>query len=131
MNTVLTWGEVAEPFVELLGVTGVEFSGGQGEAELALEARLTNRVGKAHGGTLVTLLDFVMAQACRSADASQRPAITVELKSTFIRPGEGKLRCIGQCIHHGRSIAFGEACVVDEKGTIVATGSGTFKYAAP
>jgi uncharacterized protein (TIGR00369 family) len=131
MKRALTWAEVMEPFIEHLGVSEPAFEEGRGEVVLQLEPRLTNRFEMAHGGVLMTLLDFVMAQACRSADEQRRPAITIEVKSTFLRPGRGTLRCTGQCVHHARSLAFGEARVLDAEGNLVALASGTFKYAQP
>jgi uncharacterized protein (TIGR00369 family) len=131
MNRELVWAEIVEPFIEHLGVGAPEFSAGHGKVELRLERRHTNRFDMAHGGVIATLLDFVMAQACRSADEDQRPAITIEIKSTFVQPGRGTLRCTGHCVHRGRSLAFGEARVMDGQGSLVAFGSGTFKYARP
>lgn len=129
MSRAQDWAEVMEPFIEHLGVQLPEFAEGSGKAELRLDIQHTNRFSTAHGGVIVTLLDFVMAQACRSADADLRPAITIEIKSTFVQPGRGTLRCTGHCVHRARSLAFGEARVVDAQGNLVAFGSGTFKYA--
>lgn len=128
MTEGLRPSDVMEPFVEHIGVREPVFAHGDGEIELRLEPRHMNRFATAHGGVIMTLLDFGMAQACRSADAELRPAITIEIKSTFIQPGQGTLRCVARCVHRARSLAFGEARVNDAEGTLVATGSGTFKY---
>lgn len=129
MKRGMDWAEVVEPFVERLGVKEAEFVDGQGEVLLRLEPGHSNRFDMAHGGVIMTLLDFVMAQACRSADEARRPAVTVEIKTSFMRPGQGTLRCTGRCLHASRSLAFGEGRVVDADGQLVAVGSGTFKFA--
>lgn len=129
MKRGLDWSEVVEPFVEHLGIGKAKFEAGLGEATLHLEPHHANRFGMAHGGVIVTLLDFVIAQACRSADDMHRPAVTLEIKTSFVRPGQGSLRCTGHCVHAARSLAFGEGRVEDAEGQVVAFGSGTFKYA--
>lgn len=129
MKRGLDWAEVVEPFVEELGVKDAEFVDGTGEVLLRLEPRHANRFDLAHGGVIMTLLDFVMAQACRSADEAHRPAVTVEIKTSFMRPGQGTLRCTARCLHASRSLAFGEGRVEDADGQLVAAGSGTFKFA--
>jgi uncharacterized protein (TIGR00369 family) len=120
--------DLLEPFIRQLGIRDIAFSPQQGRVELKLAPQHLNRFGLAHGGVIMTLLDFVMAQSCRAADPERRPAVTIEMKTAFVQPGRGALRCTGHCVHRSGSLAFGEARVLDESETLVAFGSGTFKY---
>ena len=120
------------PFVELLGFELLRFA--HGEAEIALQLRddLTNSWGVAHGGVSMTLLDVVMAHAARSPGedgvAESSGVVTVEMKTSFLRPGLGRLVGTGKRLHRTASLAFCEASLVDGEGLLVAHATGTFKY---
>ena len=120
------------PFVELLGFELLRFE--RGEAEIAVELReeLTNSWGVAHGGVTMTLLDVVMAHAARSPGedgiAETSGVVTVEMKTSFLRPGLGRLVGTGRRLHRTASLAFCESSLVDAGGELVAHATGTFKY---
>jgi uncharacterized protein (TIGR00369 family) len=120
------------PFVEMLGFELLRFE--RGEAEIALELReeLTNSWGVVHGGVTMTLLDVVMAHAARSPGddglAESSGVVTVEMKTSFIRPGLGRLVGSGRRLHRTASLAFCEASLADADGQLVAHATGTFKY---
>jgi len=120
------------PFVEHLGFELLRFE--KGEAEIAVEMRdeLTNSWGVAHGGVTMTLLDVVMAHAARSPDetgmAESSGVVTVEMKTSFMRPGLGRLVGSGRRLHRTASMAFCEASMRDAAGELVAHATGTFKY---
>lgn len=122
------------PFVRLLGLQLQRMAGGEAEIHLSVRDELTNSWGVAHGGALMTLLDTVMAHAARSPESpggSPLPGVvTIEMKSAFIRPGEGHLVAAGRRLHRTVSLAFCEAYVHDARGRLVCHGSGTFKYLA-
>jgi uncharacterized protein (TIGR00369 family) len=120
------------PFVEMLGFELLRFE--RGEAEIALELReeLTNSWGVVHGGVTMTLLDVVMAHAARSPGddgvAESSGVVTVEMKTSFIRPGLGRLVGSGRRLHRTASLAFCEGSLADAEGQLVAHATGTFKY---
>jgi uncharacterized protein (TIGR00369 family) len=120
------------PFVELLGFELLRFE--RGEAEIAVQLRddLTNSWGVAHGGVAMTLLDVVMAHAARSPGddgiAETSGVVTVEMKTSFLRPGLGRLVGSGRRLHRTASMAFCEASLVDADQQLVAHATGTFKY---
>jgi uncharacterized protein (TIGR00369 family) len=120
------------PFVELLGFELLRFE--RGEAEIAMQLRedLTNSWGVAHGGVTMTLLDVVMAHAARSPDeqgvAETSGVVTIEMKTSFLRPGLGRLVGSGKRLHRTASMAFCEGSVFDAEGVLVAHSTGTFKY---
>jgi len=120
------------PFVDLLGFELLRFE--RGEAEMAVDLRdeLTNSWGVAHGGVTMTLLDVVMAHAARAPGedgvAEESGVVTVEMKTTFIRPALGRLVGSGRRLHRTASMAFCEASLVDADGQLVAHATGTFKF---
>ena len=120
------------PFVEMLGFELVSFDAGRAEIALSLREELTNSLAMAHGGVTMTLLDVAMAHAARSPNqpgiAESQGVVTIEMKTTFMRPGVGRLRALGQLLHRSATMAFCEARVVDDAGALVAQATGTFKY---
>jgi uncharacterized protein (TIGR00369 family) len=120
------------PFVDLLGMELLRFE--KGEAELALQLRdeLCNSWSVAHGGVTMTLLDVAMAHAARSPGddgvVEHSGVVTVEMKTTFMRPGLGRLVAVGRRLHRTASMAFCEASINDGDGQIVAHATGTFKF---
>jgi uncharacterized protein (TIGR00369 family) len=120
------------PFVEMLGFELVSFEAGHAEIALDLREELTNSRDMAHGGVSMTLLDVAMAHAARSPDQPGQPeshgVVTIEMKTTFMRPGIGRLRAIGKLVHRTHTMAFCEGRILDAGGAIVAQATGTFKY---
>jgi uncharacterized protein (TIGR00369 family) len=118
------------PFVEQLGLQLWRFGDGEAELRVDLADAHLNSWAVAHGGVLMTLLDVAMAHAARSLDApGQGPGVaTIEMKTSFMRPGEGTLRAVGKLLHRSASMAFCEASVLDEHEQLCAHATGTFKY---
>ena len=127
------------PFIEKLGIELLRFDGG--EAELAVDTAddLCNSWGVAHGGVVMTLLDVAMAHAARSPlppDANRPPeqevpegrgVATIEMKTSFMRPGQGRLVAKAKVLHRTAATVFCEAAIVDAAGQLVAHATGTFK----
>jgi uncharacterized protein (TIGR00369 family) len=124
--------KVRIPFVEMLGFELKRFDPDVSEIHLQLRDELTNSWGVAHGGVTMTLLDVVMAHAARSpavAGGDAQPGVvTIEMKTTFMRPGEGRLIATGKRLHRTASLAFCEGHVHDSAGRLVGHASGTFKF---
>jgi len=120
------------PFVEHLGFELQRLEPGLGEIAIEVRDELTNSWGVAHGGLLMTLMDIAMAHAARSpleAGGEVLPGVvTIEMKTSFMRPGEGRLLGTGRRMHRTASLAFCEASVVDHRGQLVGHSTGTFKY---
>ena len=120
------------PFVEQLGLELHRFDHGMAEIRVDLATAHLNSWAVAHGGVLMTMLDVAMAHAARSLHAEepgQGPGVvTVEMKTSFMRPAEGRLRALGELLHGTATMAFCEAKVIDERGQICAHATGTFKY---
>jgi uncharacterized protein (TIGR00369 family) len=124
--------KVRIPFVEQLGFELLSCEAGRAEITLMLREELTNSWGVAHGGVTMTLLDVVMAHAARSPKQPGHPqspgVVTVEMKTSFMRAGLGRLHSKGTLLTRTASLAFCEGSVFDEKGELIAHATGTFKY---
>ena len=124
--------QVHIPFVEMLGFELLRFDPGIAEIAVPLREELTNSWGVAHGGVTMTLLDVVMAHAARtpSVDGVVETSgiVTIEMKTSFLRPGLGRLVGTGRRLHRTASMAFCEGSLVDAGGELVAHATGTFKY---
>ncbi len=130
------------PFVEALGFELHRFEGGHAELRVDLDPAHLNSWAVAHGGVLMTMLDVAMAHAARSVAFHADPArsvhasepdlgsgvVTVEMKTSFMRPAEGRLCCHAKLLHRSSTMAFCEASVVDADDQLCAHATGTFKY---
>jgi len=120
------------PFVEALGFELHAFADGHAELRVDLAQAHLNSWDVAHGGVLMTLLDVAMAHAARSIHAHEADfgpgVVTVEMKTSFMRPAEGRLRALGKLLHRSTTMAFCEASILDADGHLCAHATGTFKY---
>ena len=119
------------PFVETLGMQLWRFDGGFAEVSLEVRPEMRNSWAVAHGGVVMTLLDVVMAHAARSVrddtDHGAPGIVTVEMKTSFLRPATGRLMATGHLLHGTRNMAFCEGSVHDASGALCAHATGTFK----
>ncbi|MBL0418805.1 PaaI family thioesterase [Ramlibacter sp. AW1] len=115
------------PFVQHLGFRLALFEGGRSRLEFDPRPEHLNSFAVVHGGAVMTLLDVAMASAARSVQP-QMGVVTIELKSSFMRPSKGALSCHGKLMHRTATLAFVEATVMDAQGQPCAHGTGTFKY---
>jgi len=120
------------PFAEMLGFELLHFEGGIAEIAIELKPELCNSWMVAHGGVTMTLLDVAMATAARSPNqpgiAESPGVVTIEMKTTFMRPGLGRIVAKGRLLHRTASMAFCEGSVLDADAKLVAQATGTFKY---
>ena len=120
------------PFVQALGMQLWRFDGGFAEVSLEVRPEMQNSWAVAHGGVVMTLLDVVMAHAARSVrDEGEHAApgiVTVEMKTSFMRPAVGRLVATGHLLHGTTRMAFCEGSVHDESGQLCAHATGTFKF---
>lgn len=119
--------DIESPFVNHLGFTLHKMEAG--ESELHYEARKEhfNSFDVAHGGALMTLLDVAMATAARS-HTPEMGVVTIEMKTTFMRPAYGPLVAKGRVIQHTATLVFTEGTILDAQGRVCSHATGTFKY---
>ena len=115
------------PFVHHLGFALHVFDGGRSEIRYAPRPEHLNSFQVTHGGACMTLLDVTMAVAARSV-AQDMGVVTIEMKTSFMKPARGPLVGRGQLLHRTRSTAFVEARIFDAEGTLCAHSTGTFRY---
>ena len=115
------------PFVDNLGFTLEKFENGTSELHFRPRAEHLNSFEITHGGAVMTLLDVVMATAARSVEQDMG-VVTIEMKTSFMRPAVGPLIAKGELMHHTVTMAFTQATVYDAHGHKCAHATGTFKF---
>jgi uncharacterized protein (TIGR00369 family) len=113
-----------------LGIEVVRAEQGQSELALDLQPWQLNDLGMGHGGVVMTLLDVTMAVAARAGDPEQRGVVTIEMKTSFLRPARGRVSCSGFCDYRSKSMAFCRADLKDSHGRLLAQAMGSFKRLA-
>jgi uncharacterized protein (TIGR00369 family) len=115
------------PFVSHLGFELVKMEGGASELRYLPKPEHMNSFQVTHGGAVMSLLDVTLATAARSVDP-EIGVVTIEMKTTFMRPCTGQLTGRGRLMHRTRSMAFVEGTIHDGEGNACAHATGTFKY---
>ena len=97
------------------------------------DERFANPAGIVQGGFLGAMADSAMGSATVTyARAAGRRVISsnVEMKTSFMAPVRvgATLTCTASVVSGGRRVAFAEAEVVDDKGTVVARASSTYLF---
>lgn len=97
--------------------------------EVEFDARadlLLNPMKQIQGGYLCAMLDECMSVACMVASGMTAVAPTLEMKTSFLRPGApGKIKGIGRVLKWGRQVAFTEGELFDPEGRMLAKATGT------
>ena len=115
------------PFVDRLGFRLQRMDAGEAEITFDAQPEHLNSFDVVHGGASMTLLDVVMAHAARSVEPSMG-AVTIEMKTSFMRPAKGALRATGRLLHRTATMAFTEGSVFDASGKLCIHATGTFKF---
>ena len=114
---------------QTLGFRIVGVSQATKSVEVEFEARaelLLNPMKQIQGGYLCAMLDECMSVACMVASGMTAVAPTLEMKTSFLRPGApGKIKGIGRVLKWGRQVAFTEGELFDPEGRILAKATGT------
>ena len=112
----------------------VEVAEGRAVFEGEPDGRFLNPMGMVHGGWALTLIDSATGCALHSLLPAGTGYTTVETKANMtraIRPDDGKVRCEGRVLSHGRQIATAEARLLSEDGKLLAHGSSTLIILPP
>lgn len=122
-------GEVpVPPLASLVGLRLLEVTAGRTIFAMDPAEFHYNTVRVVHGGIVSTLLDTAMGCAIYSTLPAGTGYTTVELHVNFLRPitaQTGLLRCEGETIHVGRTIATAQGRLVDASGKLYAHGTTT------
>ena len=118
------------PFIELIGLETVELKDGVARLALKLRPELMNSFGTAHGGVLMTLLDVALCQAARTQHSDSQGVMTIDMSTSFLAAGQGRLLAEGRVLKPGRATIFAEAEIRNEDGALVAKSLGTVRVRA-
>jgi uncharacterized protein (TIGR00369 family) len=114
---------------QTLGYRMLSVNQAEKTVEVAFEARAelhANPMKQIQGGYLCAMLDEVMSVACMVASGMTAVAPTLEMKTSFFRPGmPGPMRGVGRVIRWGKTIAFTEGELYDGEGRLLAKATGT------
>lgn len=108
-------------------IVGVSQATKSVEVEFDAKAELLlNPMKQIQGGFLCAMLDECMSVACMVASGMTAVAPTLEMKTSFLRPGApGKIKGIGRVLKWGRQVAFTEGELYDPEGRMLAKATGT------
>jgi uncharacterized protein (TIGR00369 family) len=115
------------PFYEHLGLRLDALADGRAAIRLPFQKHFANSRGEVHGGAIASLVDAAMSQAVRSTVELGAKVATISLTLNYLAPAHGTLTGKGAVVKGGRSVAFAEAEVIDERATVVCRASATFR----
>lgn len=116
------------PFVSHLKILTDELGEGTARLSMPIEPHLTNSLGTAHGGVIVSLLDVALCTAARTLHPESIGVITIDLSVSFIGGASGeRLRADARVLKDGRSMSFVEAEAKNEDGSLVAKAIATVR----
>ena len=116
------------PFVSHLKILTETLGEGNARLSLPIEPHLTNSLGTAHGGVIMSLLDVALCTAARTLHPESMGVITIDLSTSFIGAASGaKLIAEARVLRDGRSMSFVEAEAKNEDGSLVAKAIATVR----
>ena len=116
------------PFVAHLKILTETLGEGSARLSMPIEPHLTNSLGTAHGGVIVSLLDVALCTAARTLHPESIGVITIDLSTSFIGGASGrKLFAEARVLRDGRSMSFVEAEAKNEDGSLVAKAIATVR----
>ncbi len=118
-----------QPFCRWWGLSVTGLSDGSATVALPSAPHLLRPGGVLHGSSYEVVADVAMWLAIMTRTGEEPMAVTIEMKTSFLRGTAGAITGTAQLLRVGRRIAFGEAKVLDEDGTLVA--HSTLSYVRP
>jgi uncharacterized protein (TIGR00369 family) len=117
-----------------LGVEVLEARAGWVRLRVPVRDELRNAAGApVHGGVYSALVDIAVGGALSTlheASAGGVGQTTLDLNVSFIGAATGDVFAEGRILRRGRTIAFGEATVMDGAGKLLAAGRATYMILA-
>jgi uncharacterized protein (TIGR00369 family) len=116
------------PFLSHLKILTEALGEGTAQLSMPIEPHLTNSLGTAHGGVIMSLLDVALCTAARTLHPESIGVITIDLSTSFIGGATGKkLLAEARVMRDGRSMSFVEAEARNEDGSLVAKAIATVR----
>ncbi len=117
---------------DLIGEEVVRDTSGQTEVRVRVTPFLLNRSEVVHGGVICTLMDEAIGWAVYNSLEEGARAVTVELKINFLAAAtRGTIIGRGRVIRKGKHLVTGEGDLLDQEGTLLARGLGTWMIIPP
>ena len=114
------------PFLKEIGIQTVQIEEGQVMTELPVTPSIQNALGFVHGGVYATMLDQILTLCCYTI--SKCFVVTIDLNIHYVANiQEGKLVATAKIFQQGKQIMMGQGEIRDEKGNLLAVGTGSFK----
>lgn len=123
--------EAQYPFAAHIGMELTDWRKDFARVELPLAKHVENRHGAPHGGVHAALLDTCMGYAgCWTGDPdAPLLCLTLNLSVNYLsRPDGTHFVAEGRRTGGGRRTFFAEGVLRDETGSVIATGTGVFRY---
>lgn len=117
------------PMAETMNMRLIAAEEGTATFEAFPSPQYYNPQKRVHGGYAATLIDSALGCAVQTKLPAGIGYGTIELKVNYVRKidvAAGRLLCVGNVIHAGRTMFTAEAKVTGEDGKLYAHGSGTF-----
>jgi uncharacterized protein (TIGR00369 family) len=116
------------PYLQHLRISTDELGRGSARLSMPIAPHLTNSLGTAHGGVIVSLLDVALCTAARTLHPDSIGVITIDLSVSFIGGASGaRLLADARVLKDGRSISFVEGEAKNEDGSLVAKAIATVR----
>jgi uncharacterized protein (TIGR00369 family) len=116
------------PFISHLKIATDALGEGTARLSVPIEPHLTNSLGTAHGGVILSLLDVSVCTAARTLHPGSMGVITIDLSTSFIGGASGtRLFAEARVLKDARSMSFVEAEAKNEDGSLVAKAIGTVR----
>ena len=116
------------PFLQHLKIQTDALGEGTARLSLPIEPQLTNSLGTAHGGVIMSLLDVAVCTAARTLHPDSIGVITIDLSVSFIGGATGKrLFADARVLKDGRSMSFVEGEAKNEDNSLVAKAIATVR----
>jgi uncharacterized protein (TIGR00369 family) len=116
------------PFVAHLKILTETLGEGSARLSMPIEPHMTNSLGTAHGGVIMSLLDVALCTAARTLHPESIGVITIDLSTSFIGGASGaKLFAEARVLRDARSMSFVEAEAKNEDGSLVAKAIATVR----
>src|SRR3990172_9825071 len=114
------------PYFALLSMEVRDLQWGTSLLEVYLEEKHLQPFGNVNGGVMASVVDAATFWAVFPQVERGKGLTTAEIKVNYLAPVQkGKLVARGQIIKLGRTLALGEARVMDSGGKLVAHGTAT------
>lgn len=127
-DTLVKMGE-RSPYFRHLDMALIEAREGHAAMSMAIGPNHRNVEGVVHGGAIASLADQAAMRAVQTLLSRRRVSRTIQMDIHYVAPARGaRLTGEARVLKMGRRLAFSDAEVRDEDGTVVALARCTIAF---